>query len=80
MRLVEVLEIQASTGPSLSGVVDGTGRSMNWRWPPSRCGGTTILRAIAVATEVPSSVRTRCSAASMPAAVPALVMTVPSCT
>ena len=48
--------------------------------PPSRCGGTTIRRAITFAAAAPSSRRTRCSAASIPAAVPALVITLRSST
>ena len=52
-----------------------TGRSTYWAWPPSRCGGTTIRRAIALATLLPCSLRTRYRQASMPAAVPALVNT-----
>ena len=52
-----------------------TGRSTYWAWPPSRCGGTTIRRAIPFATREPCSLRTRCRQASTPAAVPALVIT-----
>ena len=55
-----------------------TGVSMNWAWPPSRCGGTTIRRAIIVATAEPCSCRIRCRPASTLAAVPALVRILPS--
>ena len=48
---------------------------MYWACPPSRCGGTTMRRAIPLATQEPCSLRTRCRQASMPAAVPALVIT-----
>ena len=67
--------IQVSSGARLSALQFGTGRSMYWRWPPSRCGGTTIRRAILLATAAPSSHLTWCRQASMPAAVPALVTT-----
>src|SRR3954471_7850283 len=53
---------------------------MYCRWPPSRWGGTTIRRAILLVTSLPSSRRTRCRHASMPAAVPALVIRLPSST
>src|SRR3954453_8566603 len=53
---------------------------MYCRWPPSRWGGTTIRRAILLVTSLPSSRRTRCRQASMPAAVPALVIKLPSST
>ena len=53
---------------------------MNCDCPPSRCGGTTMRRATMLAALAPSSVRTMCRAASMPAAVPAPVTTLPSCT
>ena len=36
------------------------------RLPPSRCGGTTMRRAMALATAGPCSWRTRCRQASMP--------------
>ena len=49
-----------STGWMLSQSVSGSGASTYWRWPPSRCGGTTMRRAIRVATAEPSSRRTRC--------------------
>ena len=55
--LVRWSTIQSSTGCRLSADDVGTGRSTYWRWPPSRCGGTTIRRAIRVATALPSSVR-----------------------
>ena len=58
----------------------GTGVWMNCDCPPSRCGGTTMRRATMLAALAPSSVRTMCSAASMPAAVPAPVTTRSSCT
>ena len=51
---------------------------LNWVWPPARCGATTIRRASLVATLEPCSCRTRCRHASMPAAVPAEVMILPS--
>ena len=66
--------IQASSGASVS-ASHGSGVSTYCAWPPSRCGGTTIRRAMAVAAAAPSSRRTRCRHASMPAAVPALVIT-----
>ena len=72
--------IQPMTSPSVSQAGTATGRSTYWAWPPSRCGGTTIRRAIPLATRVPCSLRTRCRHASMPAAVPALVITRPSST
>ena len=72
--------IQPMTSPSVSQDGTATGWSTYWAWPPSRCGGTTIRRAIPLATRVPCSLRTRCRQASMPAAVPALVMTRPSST
>jgi hypothetical protein len=53
---------------------------MNCDCPPARCGGTTIRRASFVATAAPCTCRTRCRHASIPAAVPALVITRPSCT
>ena len=66
--------IQASSGARVS-ASHGSGVSTYCAWPPSRCGGTTIRRAIADAVAAPSSRRTRCRHASMPAAVPALVIT-----
>ena len=57
-----------------------TGVWMNCDWPPSRCGGTTMRRAMMFAALAPSSLRTMWSAASMPAAVPAPVTTLSSCT
>ena len=59
----------------VSAAGSASGRSTYWAWPPSRCGGTTIRRAIPFATRLPCSWRTRCRQASMPAAVPALVIT-----
>ena len=52
-----------------------SGAWMYCAWPPSRWGGTTIRRATTLATHAPSSMRTMCGAASMPAAVPALETT-----
>ncbi|OLT10862.1 hypothetical protein BJF78_28430 [Pseudonocardia sp. CNS-139] len=71
---------QSSTGASPSARQTGIGCSTYWRCPPSRCGGTTIRRAIALTTLWPSSRRMRCRQASMPAAVPALVTRSPSST
>lgn len=45
--------IQPSTSPTVSQAAAGSGRWMNWAWPPSRCGGTTIRRAMALATAAP---------------------------
>ena len=67
--------IQLMTSPSVSQAGTATGRSTYWAWPPSRCGGMTMRRAIPLATRLPCSLRTRCRHASMPAAVPALVIT-----
>ena len=55
-----------------------TAAGMNCAWPPWRCGGTTRLRASALATAVPWSIRTRCRHKSRPAALPAEVSTSPS--
>ncbi|CAM5419722.1 hypothetical protein SGRI78S_03656 [Streptomyces griseus subsp. griseus] len=49
-------------------------------WPPSRCGGTTIRRASVLAASWPYSCRIRCRQASIPAAVPAELITAPSST
>lgn len=54
--------------------------SMNCACPPSRCGGTTIRRAIPMAVAGPRLCRTKCRHRSMPAAVPALVAIGPSST
>ena len=72
---------QLSTGSSVgaSGAF-GSGASTYCAWPPDRCGGTTIRRASRVATSEPCTVRTRCRHRSMPAAVPALVSSLPSST
>ncbi len=70
---------QASTFPSGS-AAGGTGCSMNCACPPSRCGDTTIRRATALATSLPNSCRSRYRQASIPAAVPALVITGPAST
>lgn len=48
--------------------------------PPSRCGGTTMRRAMVLAASCPYSWRTRWRQASIPAAVPAEVITGPSST
>ena len=45
--------IHWSRGPNVSLSQSGTARSMNWAWPPSRCGGTTIRRAAVAATRAP---------------------------
>ena len=66
---------QTSSGPSVSASQAGTGERMNCAWPPSRCGGTTIRRATALAAAAPNSSRHRYRQASSPAAVPALVST-----
>ncbi len=72
--------IHSITSPTVSQAVRGNGRWMNWACPPSRCGGTTILRAMMLATSAPCSWRTTCRHASMPEAVPAAVITEPSST
>ena len=41
------------------GPYDYTGRFTYWACPPSRCGGTTIRRAMPLATRVPCSFLTR---------------------
>ncbi len=71
---------QSVIGESESDVVAGSGVAMNCACPPSRCGGTTMRRAIVLVISAPSSMRSRCRQASSPAAVPALVMMRPSCT
>ena len=75
-----LLEIQASSGASASDSQTGMARAMYWACPPSRCGGTTIRRAVEAATRDPNCWRIRCSAASRPAAEPAPVTMVPSWT
>lgn len=77
--------MQAAERPDAGRVVDdccgsGTGRSMYWACPPSRCGGTTVRRATSLATAVPWSRRTMCTHRSIPAATPAEVSTSPSST
>ncbi len=62
------------------GSPDVIGASTNWAWPPSRWGGTTMRRATALAISAPKSRRTTWRHRSMPAAVPAEVMTSPSST
>ena len=64
----------------VSAAGSASGRSTYCACPPSRCGGTSIRRAMPFATRLPCSLRTRCRQASMPAAVPALVITGPSST
>lgn len=76
--------VTAQSMTSAIGSSDGprarTGACTNCAWPPARWGGTTILRATALATAAPWSRRTRCRHRSIPAAVPADVITVPSTT
>ncbi|MBE1532340.1 hypothetical protein H4W34_002173 [Actinomadura algeriensis] len=67
----------SSSGASDSSALAGTGRAAYWSWLPSRCGGSTMFRAIRAAWAAPWSVRTRCRHRSMPAPVPALVATSP---
>ncbi len=64
----------ASSGASVS-ASHGSGVSTYCACPPSRCGGTTMRRAMVAAAEAPSSRRTRYRLASIPEAVPALVST-----
>ena len=52
--IVMFSSIQVSTGVRLSHEHSGTGSSTYCRCPPSRWGGTTIRRAIRVATALPS--------------------------
>jgi hypothetical protein len=56
----------------------GTGCSMYCACPPSRCGGTTDLRATRFATATPKSTRVMCRHRSNPEATPADVSTRPS--
>lgn len=56
----------------------GTGASANCAWPPSRNELTTMCRASRFAPCGPCAARTTCRQASIPAAVPALVVTGPS--
>jgi len=41
---------QVGARPSPGG---GTGRSIHWAWPPSRCGATTSRRATLTAASLP---------------------------
>ena len=56
-RLVEVLEGPVEGDPErvVTSSHIGTGAWMNWAWPPSRWGGTTMRRATALATSAPWS-------------------------
>ena len=54
--------IHSMTSLSVSHAGSATGRSTYCAWPPSRCGGTTIRRAIALATRLPCSLRTQVQA------------------
>ncbi len=78
---VIVRSSRADTQPnsSVSGCPspDGTGARTNCACPPSRCGGTTSLRAAVLAVTVPWSPRIRCRLRSIAAALPALVITRP---
>ena len=56
----------------------GTGISMYCDCPPSRCGGTTMCRAMRLVISAPCSRRMRCRHRSITAADPALVMIGPS--
>ncbi len=72
--------IHWTTSPTVSQDVRGSGRWMYCACPPSRWGGTTMRRAMALAVSAPCSWRTTCRQASMPEAVPAEVITAPSST
>ncbi|CAM5655718.1 hypothetical protein SBADM41S_07278 [Streptomyces badius] len=69
---------QARAAVVVANCGSGSGRWMYWACPPSRCGGTTVRRAISFATAAPWSRRTRCRQRSIPAATPAEVRTSPS--
>ncbi|MFI0875106.1 hypothetical protein ACH4TM_11945 [Streptomyces parvus] len=56
----------------------GRSRALNWDWPPGLAMNTTSSRAVSRAGPAPWSSSTRASARSMPAVMPAEVITCPS--
>jgi hypothetical protein len=52
-----MVQCQARAAPVKENCGSGTGRWMNWAWPPSRSGETTVPRATSSATAAPWSRR-----------------------